>query len=69
VVDHVRQLDLDRLAIQQAGGAPPPFYAPEPLPSAQHAPPRLAPEPLVKPASKSQGLTRESQEIVDHESS
>jgi CPA2 family monovalent cation:H+ antiporter-2/glutathione-regulated potassium-efflux system protein KefB len=69
VVDHVRQLDLDRFAVQQAGGAPPPFYAPEPLPSAQPAPPRLAPEPLVKPAGKSQGLTRESQEIVDHESS
>ena len=26
VVDHVRQLDSDRLAIQQAGGPPPPFY-------------------------------------------
>jgi CPA2 family monovalent cation:H+ antiporter-2/glutathione-regulated potassium-efflux system protein KefB len=69
VVDHVRQLDLDRLAIQQAGGAPPPFYAPEPLPSAESAPRRLAPEPLVKPAGKSQGLTKESQDIVDHEAS
>ena len=58
VVDHVRQLDSDRLAIQQAGGAPPPFYQP--------SAPRLAPEPLVKPAGKSQGLTKESQDIVDH---
>jgi CPA2 family monovalent cation:H+ antiporter-2/glutathione-regulated potassium-efflux system protein KefB len=61
VVDQVRQLDLDRLAIQQAGGAPPPFYQPDQ--------PRLAPEPLVKPASKSQGLTRESQDIVDRQAS
>jgi CPA2 family monovalent cation:H+ antiporter-2/glutathione-regulated potassium-efflux system protein KefB len=56
-VDAVRQRDLDRLAIQKAGGAPPPFFAPDQ--------PRFNPEPLVKPASKSKGLTPESQTIVD----
>ena len=57
VVDNVRQRDLDRFAIQKAGGAaPPPFYPMQP---------RLAPEPLVKPAGKPKGLTKESQEIVD----
>jgi len=56
-VDAARQRDLDRLAIQQAGGAPPPFFAPDQ--------PRFEPEPLVKPAGKSRGLTPESQTIVD----
>jgi CPA2 family monovalent cation:H+ antiporter-2/glutathione-regulated potassium-efflux system protein KefB len=56
-VDSARQRDLDRLAIQQAGGAPPPFFAPDQ--------PRFEPEPLVKPAGKSRGLTPESQTIVD----
>jgi CPA2 family monovalent cation:H+ antiporter-2/glutathione-regulated potassium-efflux system protein KefB len=59
-VDAVRQRDLDRLAIQKAGGAPPPFFAPDQ--------PRFNPEPLVKPASKSKGLTPESQTIVDQAS-
>jgi CPA2 family monovalent cation:H+ antiporter-2/glutathione-regulated potassium-efflux system protein KefB len=59
-VDAVRQRDLDRLAIQKAGGAPPPFFAPDQ--------PRFNPEPLVKPASKSKGLTPESQTIVDQSS-
>jgi hypothetical protein len=59
----VRQLDSDRLAIQQAGGAPPPSLY---QPSYKPAEPRLAPEPLVRPAGKSRGLTPESQEIVDH---
>ncbi len=40
-------------------------FALESLPSAEPAPRRLAPEPLVKPAGKSQGLTKESQEIVE----
>jgi monovalent cation:proton antiporter-2 (CPA2) family protein len=56
-VEAARQRDLDRLAIQQAGGAPPPFLAPDQ--------PRFNPEPLVKPAGKSKGLTPESQDIVD----
>ncbi|MDI9848469.1 cation:proton antiporter [Rhodoblastus sp. 17X3] len=59
-VDAVRLRDLDRLAIQKAGGAPPPFFAPDQ--------PRFNPEPLVKPASKSKGLTPESQTIVDQAS-
>ncbi len=54
-----RSRDLDRLAIQQAGGAPPPYVAP--------ARPRFSPEPLVKPAGKSRGLTKESQDIVESE--
>jgi CPA2 family monovalent cation:H+ antiporter-2/glutathione-regulated potassium-efflux system protein KefB len=64
VVDQVRLLDADRLAIQQAGDAPPPFFQMPPRPDLPPAP-RLAPEPLVKPAGKSQGLTKESQDIVD----
>ncbi|MCI4677788.1 monovalent cation:proton antiporter-2 (CPA2) family protein [Rhodoblastus acidophilus] len=57
-VEAARARDLDRLAIQQAGGAPPPpFFAPDQ--------PRLNPEPLVRPAGKSQGLTPESRDIVE----
>jgi CPA2 family monovalent cation:H+ antiporter-2/glutathione-regulated potassium-efflux system protein KefB len=56
-VKAARQRDLDRLTIQQAGGAPPPFLPPDQ--------PRFNPEPLVKPAGKSKGLTPESQDIVD----
>ncbi|WP_374546961.1 monovalent cation:proton antiporter-2 (CPA2) family protein [Rhodoblastus sp.] len=56
-VEAARQRDLDRLAIQQAGGAPPPFFSPDQ--------PRFNPEPLVKPVGKSKGLTPESQDIVD----
>ncbi len=56
VVEAVRRRDLDRFAVQQAGGAPLPLY------SAQA---RLAPEPLTRPIKKSKGLTKESQDIVD----
>ncbi|HUO55173.1 MAG TPA: monovalent cation:proton antiporter-2 (CPA2) family protein [Rhodoblastus sp.] len=56
-VEAARARDLHRLAIQKAGGAPPPFFAPDQ--------PRFNPEPLVKPASKSQGLTQESRDIVE----
>jgi CPA2 family monovalent cation:H+ antiporter-2/glutathione-regulated potassium-efflux system protein KefB len=56
-VEAARQRDLDRLTIQQAGGPPPPYLAPDQ--------PRFSPEPLVKPAGKSRGLTKESQDIVE----
>jgi CPA2 family monovalent cation:H+ antiporter-2/glutathione-regulated potassium-efflux system protein KefB len=56
-VSAARHRDLERLAIQQAGGPPPPFLPPDS--------PRFAPEPLVRPAGKSRGLTPESQDIVD----
>jgi len=56
-VEAARSRDLDRLAIQQAGGPPPPYLPPDR--------PRFTPEPLVKPAGKSRGLTKESQDIVE----
>jgi len=56
-VEAARTRDLDRLAIQQAGGPPPPYLPPDR--------PRFSPEPLVKPAGKSRGLTKESQDIVE----
>jgi CPA2 family monovalent cation:H+ antiporter-2/glutathione-regulated potassium-efflux system protein KefB len=56
-VEAARARDLDRLAIQQAGGPPPPYLPPDR--------PRFSPEPLVKPAGKSRGLTKESQDIVE----
>jgi CPA2 family monovalent cation:H+ antiporter-2/glutathione-regulated potassium-efflux system protein KefB len=56
-VEAARTRDLDRLAIQQAGGPPPPYLPPDR--------PRFTPEPLVKPAGKSRGLTKESQDIVE----
>jgi len=56
-VEAARARDLDRLAIQQAGGPPPPYLSPDR--------PRFLPEPLVKPAGKSRGLTKESQDIVE----
>ncbi|MGO8740278.1 cation:proton antiporter domain-containing protein [Rhodoblastus sp.] len=55
-VEAARARDLERLVIQKAGGAPPPFFPPDA--------PRLQPEPLVRPAGKSFGLTPESQDIV-----
>ena len=58
-VEAARQRDMDRLAIQQAGGSPPPFFSADQ--------PRFKPEPLVRPAGKSKGLTPESQTIVDQE--
>ena len=56
-VEAARARDLDRLSIQQAGGPPPPYLPPDR--------PRFSPEPLVKPAGKSRGLTKESQDIVE----
>jgi CPA2 family monovalent cation:H+ antiporter-2/glutathione-regulated potassium-efflux system protein KefB len=56
-VEAARARDLDRLAIQQAGGPPPPYLPPDR--------PRFSPEPLVKPAGKSRGLNKESQDIVE----
>jgi CPA2 family monovalent cation:H+ antiporter-2/glutathione-regulated potassium-efflux system protein KefB len=56
-VEAARTRDLDRLAIQQACGTPPPYLPPDR--------PRFSPEPLVKPAGKSRGLTKESQDIVE----
>lgn len=54
-VKAARARDSHRFAIQKAGGAPP-FFDPQS--------PRLSPEPLVKPAGKSEGLSPESREIV-----
>ncbi len=56
-VEAARARDQLRLEIQKAGGAPPPFFTPDQ--------PRLNPEPLVRPAGKSQGLTPESRTIVE----
>jgi CPA2 family monovalent cation:H+ antiporter-2/glutathione-regulated potassium-efflux system protein KefB len=55
-VEAARARDLERFVIQKAGGAPPPFFSPDA--------PCLQPEPLVRPAGKSRGLTPESQDIV-----
>lgn len=55
-VEAARARDLERLVIQKAGGAPPPLFSADG--------PRLQPEPLVRPAGKSRGLTPESQDIV-----
>ncbi len=55
-VEAARARDLERLVIQKAGGAPLPFVPPDA--------PRFRPEPLVRPAGASRGLTPESQDIV-----
>ncbi len=57
VVDEVRNRDIERLEIQQAGGD----YAP----ASQSVEPRVRPEPLTQPASRSRGLNRETEDIVE----
>jgi glutathione-regulated potassium-efflux system protein KefB len=57
VVDEVRNRDIERLEIQQAGGA----YEP----AAQSIKPRVQPEPLTRPTTRSRGLNRAAEEIVD----
>jgi voltage-gated potassium channel Kch len=57
VVDEVRNRDIERLEIQQAGGT----YEP----ASRSITPRVQPEPLTKPATRSRGLNREAEEIVE----
>ena len=57
VVDEVRNRDLERLDIQRAGGD----YAP----ASASIEPRVRPEPLTLPTTKSRGLTPETEDIVE----
>ena len=57
VVDEVRSRDIERFDIQRAGGV----YQP----ASQSIEPRVRPEPLTQPATKSRGLTPETENIVE----
>ncbi len=59
VADEVRSRDIERLEIQQAGGA----YQP----ASASLEPRVQPEPLTQPTRKPKALNREAEDIVERE--